>query len=327
MLAPLHSCPAQVEQVGWKGWGLRWLESNGFPVPPTWLLAASAFDEAIVRTGVAREVAEIGWSLRGVWNDWTAAQRVLDGLEKKRAGVARALRRASLPNQLGRQFERLALMPTQWAVRSSAAGEGGKQYPFAGLFLSLLSVLPGAAVWNGVQQVWASTFRREALLYCAQNDLSLPRMAVILHPMAPITPFDRSGRVYSHSPLPSLPGTLVQLTGDTAAVYSCALGRWFRVELPGRSNEKGNVLVTGGQGGLELQPAGEGNVLRHEEARQLAQLVQAVAERWGAPVTVEFVWRVGGEPLLVQAQPTSDEVMHGRFLELGRGAGRDARAG
>ena len=67
-------------------------------------------------------------------------------------------------------------------------------------------------------KVWASNYSREALLYCAQVASPVPRMAVVLQPMEPLTARDRSGVAFSHSPAPSMPGVLIQASFGSGQV-------------------------------------------------------------------------------------------------------------
>jgi cell wall assembly regulator SMI1 len=296
--------------MGAKARGLYWLAANGFPIPPTWVLSVSAFDLILSRTGLDRDVAEMRWNLAGLWNDWGAVQRVVAALEPQRVRVARVMRQVPLPDILGQELERVALMERLWAVRASPAlsdgdgmFEGGQSLTHE--LLSLLSVPSGVDLWDAVRQVWASTFRREVLLRCAQQEVSLPGMAVVLHPTRPILPEDRSGEAFSVPPQPGLAGPVVQavfgaLQDVRGHIYGGACGRW--VPLPRYSDPPRRALVSAGsEGGLALRPLpGEGLPLDGEEARRLADLVQAVARKWGGPVQISFFWPTGGELAVTQ---------------------------
>jgi len=295
-----------VEMVGGKGRGLYWLAANGFPVPPTWVLSTVAFDTVMQRAGLAEAVAEVGRSFTDLANDWAKAQQALEALEPRRAEVAEALRRSTMPDRVGAALSDLPLAPAQWAVRSSATVEDDPHHTFAGQFLSLLSVPQGFALWNAIRRVWASTFGREALLYCAQNRVPLPQMAVALQPMVPITAQDRSGVAFSHSPVETLPGVLIQAAFGTGQVVVEGYGgdiysvHGERVQV--QPMPAAEIRVTGPEGDTMPQPPPPGFALTEEEARELADLVLDVAERWDGAANVEFVWRAGERPMLVQVR-------------------------
>jgi phosphoenolpyruvate synthase/pyruvate phosphate dikinase len=295
-----------VEMVGGKGRGLYWLAANGFPVPPTWVLSTTAFDMVVQRVRLAEAIAEVEQSLASLAADWAKAQQALEALEPRRAEVAEALRRSTMPDRVGAALSDLPLAPVQWAVRSSATVEDNPRHTFAGQFLSLLSVPQGLALWNAIRSVWASTFGRAALLYCAQNRAPLPQMAVALQPMAPITAQDRSGVAFSHSPVETLPGVLIQIAFGTGQVVVGGYGGDLYSVQGGQVQVQpmpvAEIRVTGPQGDTVVQPSPPGLALTEEEARELADLVLDVAERWDGAVNVEFVWRVNEGPTLVQVR-------------------------
>jgi len=302
----LHWPIPPVEIVGGKGHGLYWLAANDFPVPPTWVLSTAAFDMVVQRTRLTEALAEVGQALAGLADDWAMAQQALEVLEPRRAEVAEALRLATMPDRVGASLSDLPLAPAQWAVRSSATVEDNPQYSFAGQFLSLLSVPKGVALWDAIRRVWASNFGRGALLYCAQNKAPLPQMAVILQPMAPITVRDRSGVAFSHSPVETWPGVLIQAALGTGQVVVGGYGgdiysvQGEQVQV--QPMPPAEIRITGPEGYTIPQPPPAGLALTEAEARELARLVLAVAERWNGPVNVEFVWRVDEQPTLVQVR-------------------------
>jgi len=296
-----------LEAVGGKGHSLYWLAIHGFPVPPTWVLSTAAFELALQRAGLREPIAEIERTILSLENDWAASQEALEALEPLRQQVAAALQRVALPDQVGRALEKLVLMPTQWAVRSSATAEDSLRHSFAGQFLSLLSVPSGITLWEAVRQVWASTFGQKALTYCAQNRIPLPKMAVILQPMSPITAQDRSGVIFSHSPVPTLPGVLIQVAFGTGEVvvggYGGDLYSVQGDEVRVQPMPTTHIQVTGSGGYTMRATTPPGPALTEAEARQLATLALRVSERWGGPVNIEFVWRADQDPILVQVRP------------------------
>ncbi len=303
-----------VLDVGGKGRGLYWLAAHDFPAPPTWVLSTGLFDIAIEELALESLIANIWVTMREIdHTDWAAVQRILDVLEPQRLKIIDALAQIS---NFGRASLSMSALPqdvTHWAVRSSATVEDNPRFSFAGQFLSLLYVPKGAAMWDAIRRVWTSTFSREVLAYCAQNATPLPRMAVVLQPMASVKAEDRSGVAFSHSPVPSLPGVLIQASyGTGQVVVSGRGGDLFSVEgeyVRPRRMPPDQIMVTGPDGGVVAQTPPSKRALSDAEAVELARLVSAISEQWGGPVNVEFIWRAGQYPLIVQARSATDRFM------------------
>jgi pyruvate,water dikinase len=264
----------------------------------------------VEQAGLVDAIAEIERAIHNVGGDWGQAQQALDALEPQRSKVFEGLRQASIPGLLVQAMEPLVFRRTQWAVRSSATVEDNSLYSFAGQFRSWLSVPAGGVMWGAVRQVWASTFGVEPLTYCAQKATPLPRMAVILQPMEPITARDRSGVAFSHSPVPAFPGVLIQATFGTGQVVVDGYGgdlygvQQGRVQIQPMPPEQ--IQVSKAEGFTAPWSSPSGLALAENEARELAALVLEVADKWGGPVNIEFVWRVGASPQFVQVRSMTD---------------------
>ncbi len=294
-----------VEAVGGKGQGLYWLMAHNFPVPPTWVLSTAAFEQAVKRAKLAEPIAKIERTIAAMPDDWAEMQRTMDDLEPQRTAVEKALEQVEMTDRIGAALTDLPLSVEQWAVRSSATVEDNPQYSFAGQFRSCLSV-SRKGLWSAIRRVWASNYGREALLYCAQNRAPMPRMAVLLQPMEPLTAQDRSGVAISHSPVPTLPGVLIQASfGAGHVVVEGRGGDLFSVQgekVQIQPLPPDQILVTAPEGDVMPVPSPPGLSLSEDEARELADLVLAVADKWGRPVNVEFVWRANKPPTLVQVR-------------------------
>ncbi len=118
----LSLADAPVDRVGGKAAALRRLLDRGLPVPPSWVIPVDGL-------GAVLEANH----LHGGEDD--IAQRILS---------------ATIPFPLHAPAPMLA-------VRSSAAGEDGRQHSFAGQFATVLGVTP-AGLPDAVRRVWASAF-------------------------------------------------------------------------------------------------------------------------------------------------------------------------
>ena len=290
------------EELGEVGEGLYWLAVNDFPIATTWVLGTSAFDLILSRVGADRDVAEMRWSLAGLWNDMAAVKRVMASLEDQRVDVSRALRGAEMPDVLGQALELVALMDTLWMVRASLSFDDRVA---AIPEFSLSAVRGGAGLWDGIRQVWASAFRQEVLSHCALSDIPLPNVAVVLHPIGAVTAQDRSGVVFSEAPWPSVSGPAIRVVygarqDGKGHVYGTACGQW--VQLKRESSPPEWVMVTGENGGMGLWQYPGGEPLVNDDAQQLAQLAAEVAAKWEGPVALDFFWPAGSEPVLLRVQ-------------------------
>jgi hypothetical protein len=288
-----------VSVVGEKARGLYWLANNGFPTPPTWVLTTELFSLALRWAGVQDAVEELRVALQKAGR----SKGELQFRESERRRMVEALSR--LP-PFGRAAVALIALPgvaEYWAVRASPTRHLLPSWTERSSFRSLFSV-PADALWSSVRQVWASTLSRKALSLCAAEGLSCPLMAVVLQPMSPITFRDRSGILFSPSPDPSLPGILVQsnfglgqggMQNQKGDIYSI---EGNRVRL--RSFPSDRILVSGPRGSLKHTLPPRGVTLTEREALSLARMAEEVMFRRGRPIALEFVWRVGKEPLFVQ---------------------------
>lgn len=295
--------------VGGKGRGLYWLAHEKFPAPPTWVFSTVAFDLIVKKAGLAEPLACIEQATTNLPDDWAEGLRALNAVEPERATVVKALEQAEMITVIATELTELPLSPGQWAVRSSATVEDSPEHSFAGQFRSILSV-PRKDLWAAMCKVWASNYGREALQYCAQVRSPLPRMAVVLQPMEPLTAADRSGVAFSHSPAPSLPGVLIQASFGSGQVVVGGRGG----DLYGVQGKKVQVQpmppdyirVTGPDGDTVPQAPPPGLPLSEGEAQELAALVSSVSKKWGRPVNIEFVWRDGKKPSLVQVRSVAE---------------------
>lgn len=311
---PLHLAATRfippVHRVGGKAYGLYWLAAHGFETPMTWTLTVDAFDYALQRAKLTTLALDIWRELSQVRESWSDIQAMLERLEPKRAEMVAQLRKLEMDPRLTTLLHELP-RHFYWAVRSSANVEDNAAYTFAGQFSSHLYVPTGQMLWEAIRDVWASLFAKEALAYCAQRHTPLPKMAVILQPTGPITAEHRSGVVFSHSPIPTFRGTLIQATFGMGYTVVEGLGGDLYVVSDGQVTvhpmRPPRIRITGPLGFTEEAPPPEGLALSEEEALRLARDVTSIAEQWGRPVDVEFTWRKGEKPLYVQVRSTTEQ--------------------
>jgi len=291
--------------VGGKALGLCWLQSCGFNVPPTWVLTTQVFEAMVQAAGLAEHIAVLEQATAGR-PDWATTELALRQMVGVHRELAEALRAAPLPEVVHLALQSLPQNESQWAVRSSATVEDAEVHSFAGQFKSFLSVPRGPQLVEAIREVWISTFDKTVLHYRAQHGTPMPRMAVVLQPMKPITVEDRAGVAFSESTISGLFGVLLQATfGAGLTVVSGGGGELKCVRESGvttRPVSTPYAMVTATEGGIQTTPLPPGNVLSDLEAFQLAQLVRDVAQRYGRPADIEFVWRKSEDPVIVQVR-------------------------
>jgi pyruvate,water dikinase len=297
-----------VALIGGKALGLCWLQESGYRIPDTWVLSTAAFDAMITSAGLGDHVAELE-QVTAHRPDWRSVEVALQALEDRRRDLIAALRTSPLPEAVRAALGKLARQAPYWAVRSSATVEDGARHSFAGQFQSFLSVPAGDPLIEAVRAVWASTFDKNALHYRAQHGTALPRMAVILQPMLPISERDRTGVAFSQSPLPDHPGVLLQgAFGAGLAVVGAGEGEVKCVDgmqVTTLSRFSTHILVSGRAGGMRPVPKRLGQVLNDAEAVYLAGQVREIAARYGRPADIEFIWPVADPPTFLQVRPIS----------------------
>ncbi len=301
-----------VMRVGGKGVGLYWLAAQGFPTPQTWSLETSFFDQALRETGRVPALEKLQQALQKLQGAaWAEMQQGMMTIEDTRQKIVDALGTMEIFNAVAAALVDLPLEHEFWAVRSSATAEDHPQHSFAGQFLTLLSV-PRTRLWDSVRQVWASTFNKSALMYCLQKRVLLPQMGVLLQPIAPVTARDRSGVAFSHSPVPTIPGVLIQVAfglGETVVqgyggdLYGIE-GEQVRVQ----AMPVEQITISNENGGTRRVSAPREACFTEQEARYLAVLIKDIAARWKSVVDVEFIWRANDNaPQFVQVRSTMSQ--------------------
>jgi phosphoenolpyruvate synthase/pyruvate phosphate dikinase len=300
------------ELMGGKALGLYWLQSHGFATPQTWVLSTQAFDAMVQAAGVADQIAVLAEATADK-PDWLITERRLRALSDVRHQLAEALQTTPLPDPVRAALQALPQNETLWAVRSSATVEDMHSHSFAGQFSSCLSVPSGQSLAEAIRTVWASAFDKTVLHYRAQHGTAMPRMAVVLQPMEPITADDRAGVIFSQSTIPELRGVLIQATfgagttvvGRGGGEIKCVNG----AQVTPCFWTPEHIMVTAASGGMQSAPPRFDAVLADKEAVQLARQVQEIADQYGRPVDVEFVWRKGREPVFVQVRALTGREM------------------
>jgi pyruvate,water dikinase len=185
---------------------------------------------------------------------------------------------AALRDGEGRAIEdaiaQLVVPGRSYAVRSSGDVEDGAEVSFAGQFLTRLQVEGPEAVVEATREVAASALSDRLRAYAARAgiDPATMRIAVLIQEMIhPVV----SGVAFSRNPV----------TGFDETVIEAVAGIGERLVGEGTTPSRWVVRW----GGLSTRPETD-PPLADDVVLGLAGETQVIAERFGAPVDVEWVW-------------------------------------
>ena len=302
--------------AGGKGCNLARLAANGFRVPPTLVVAASAYRRFVDANGLEERILlELN---RKAFEDmrweeiWDAALRI-------RSLFLRATWPPDLREALAKELRPgMANLPA--VIRSSATSEDSAGASFAGLHESYVNILGLEAVLEHVRKVWASLWSDAALLYRQELGLSPARsdMAVLIQELVPGA---CSGVAFSVNPMDSRQTVVEAVPGLNQGLVDGQIqpARWIL------DRHSGEVLAfTPADGREAVLPEGQGTAVRAVPARddgggcleseELAHLFAAVREIedcFGGPQDVEWTLNNDGFTFL-QARPITATADGGR---------------
>lgn len=175
---------AESDELGGKAANLGELVRAGLPVPPGFVLPASAYLDAMGRAGARDKLAELH-------REAVACPDVPADLQALSSRAEAMVRQAGIPADL-REAVRAAyaVLPANdgWdavvAVRSSAVGEDSADTSFAGMNVTFTNVRGIDTVLARIVDCWASVFEPCVVAYRAAQGSSIePAIAVVIQVM------------------------------------------------------------------------------------------------------------------------------------------------
>ncbi|SDD38976.1 phosphoenolpyruvate synthase [Rhodococcus tukisamuensis] len=283
--------------VGGKAANLGELTRAHFPVPPGFVVSASAYLEALDAAGIRESVRAA--SAAGQNSESTSA--LVRGL-----GIPDLLR-----DEVAAAY-RLLGESVPVAVRSSAPAEDGLDMSFAGIHESYTNVTGTDAVLDAVRNCWVSLWSDRAIAYRSVHGIDdEPSIAVIVQAMVPA---DRSGVAFTADP---------RTADRDQIVIEAALGQGevvvggqvepdlYVVAKEGlqltevRLGSQGFEITAGTDGDTRVNlPADDSHerVLDDNQVWQVASLAAAAENHYGRPQDIEYAF-VKGHLWIVQARP------------------------
>lgn len=275
--------------AGGKGANLHRLIERGYPVPPGFVIATSAFSQFVRANNLD---ARIRLALRAIMKDRS------ETIAAAAAEIQSMLLRGTLPESVGTEIEgSMAALPRGlWAVRSSAAVEDGHDRSWAGQFDTFLNV-PRADVAARVLNCWASVFNARAISYDTDAYIrgDVPRIAVVVQQMIAA---EVSGVAFSVEPTRwDVEHMLIEAVRGFGDKLVGGAERSLAIEL-----DKASGLIVRR---IALNPE-DAALLSPSRLRALKVVVAGIEEQFGVPVDVE--WSFGPRRLsILQARPITAE--------------------
>jgi pyruvate,water dikinase len=303
-----------VALAGGKGANLGELVHADLPVPPGFVVLASAYRAFVEQAGlqepISQELAALDVRDRAALD--AAAERLQARL---REAPMPAAVRDELVAAYGELSARGGVAAELVAVRSSATMEDSELASFAGMNRSYLNVQGEDELAERVKDVWASLYSPRAIFYRQERGFGgAAEIAVVVQKMVQAT---RAGVAFSIDPASGDEQTLVieaayglgevVVSGEVEPDHYAVAKPDLSIQSV-RLGHKAFLLTRDEQGGnrrLDLPPEqADSRVLTDEEIRRVAELVRRDEAHYQVPQDVEWAME-NGHTYLVQSRPVT----------------------
>lgn len=332
-----------VPLAGGKGANLGEMTRAGLPVPPGFVVTASAFREAM---------APVRSKLRELWRrvDPDDERSLAQATEALREVVRRAPLTEGLRSMILEAYRQLG-EGRAVAVRSSATSEDSATTSFAGMHETFTNVVGEEALLDRLRACWASAYGERVVAYRkAQGLTEEPAIAVVVQAMVDS---ERSGVMFTADPSTGDTGRIIiegafglgeLVVGGQVEPDTYVVSKQGPRVLDVRLGEKTFRLVRDGVGHERREELSDEQahqrVLSDVEVLELARLGQRVERHYGSPQDIEWA-EEGGRLYLVQSRPITTlgqpvpeerpsveaEAKQGKALVKGLGASPGVAAG
>jgi pyruvate,water dikinase len=322
---------SDVRRVGGKGANLGELTAAGLPVPPGFVVSASAYAAFCDGSGLRARIAE---RLAAVDVEDT------DRLDRAATEVRSMIENESLPDWLedviceaymglgeGDSYPAVA-------VRSSATAEDTASASFAGMNETVLNVRGTIFLLDAVRECWSSLFGARTIYYRAQKGFAQAEMdiAVVIQRQIEST---RAGVMFTIDPATGAKDRLVIEgafgLGESVVSGSVSPDRYvvgkdnLAIEKREVHHKEIEVIAAANAGTLtrELAPSqAEQAVLSDEEVGRIAELGIQIEAHYESPQDTEWAINAAGKVWMLQSRPVTST---GTESEAGpsAGAGRE----
>lgn len=295
-----------VNIAGGKGASLGEMTNAGIPVPPGFVIVATAFEQFLKETDLNVEIDAI---LRTVVH---TEMHTIESASEKIQGLIRAAHMPSdLANTILENFKKLDAEFV--AVRSSATAEDGTEHAWAGQLDTYLNTTRQGLVEN-VQSCWASLFTPRAIFYRFEKGLhgSAISVAVVIQKMVQS---EISGIAFSVHPVTEDHNQLIIEAGyglGEAIVSGQVTPDSYVVKKSPREIIDKNIatqtraLYRAPAGGNEWQdiaePKASAQVLSDNQILELSDLILKIESHYGTSQDIEWAYE-NGKFYITQSRP------------------------
>jgi pyruvate, water dikinase len=314
-----------VQEAGGKGANLGETLRAGLPVPPGFVISASAYLRSMDEAGCREELRRF---------DSGVDQQDPEAFSKASERLQARVRDAGMPLWLRRMLvdaystlaQRSGESEPSVAIRSSATAEDTAGTSFAGMHRTFTNIRGLENVVQAVIDCWQSAFGARVLSYRLSQQLDVePAIAVVVQTMVNA---DRAGVAFSADPATGNRSTVViegafglgevvvsgQVEPDTYLVDKNGL-RIISTHIGVQTHQ----IIRGidGHDLLMTLPAEKAShsVLTDDEVRRVAQLTVDVEAHYGVPQDIEWafedgrLWLVQARPITALLDPTASSAL------------------
>jgi pyruvate,water dikinase len=293
-----------VDVAGGKGASLGRMRNAGMPVPPAFVVTASALTESLQREGVLAE-------LEGLATRFDAGDDAAAAAGRMQTIVLDTTPWDALDAEISSAYLELG-EDAFVAVRSSACAEDGDVASFAGQQETFLNVVGSDAVKGKIVECWASFFSERALFYrLNKGSLADLGMAVVVQRQLAS---DKSGVMFTTDPIRQRNDQMVieaayglgeALVSGLITPDNYVTRRDGRVKRS-RVARQDQMIVRSSRGGtvtVDLdEEAAVARVLDDSEIARLAEIGLRLEAAFGSPQDIEWAFE-GEELFILQSRP------------------------
>lgn len=291
--------------AGGKGASLGEMTRVGIPVPPGFVILATAFEQFIKETDLVQEIDTIIDSVN---------HKEIHTVEVASEKIKNLILSREIPEYIKNEIQNLfkELNTTYVAVRSSATAEDGRDHAWAGQLDSYLNTTE-ADLLEKVKHCWTSLFTPRAIFYRFEKGLHTTKISVAVV-VQKMVDSETSGIAFSVHPVTEDRNQLIIEAGfglGEAIVSGQITPDSYVVEKNPRrildinvyEQEKGLYRKeNGGNGWKDLGEKGKTQVLSKEQILELSNIILDIENHYGFPCDIEWAYEAG-KFYIIQSRP------------------------
>ena len=299
--------------VGGKGANLGEMTNAGIPVPPGFVVTASAYFNFLKQTGVTDKIRQL---LRPL--DVNDSKQLQQTAAKVREVILKATMPPELVTEIKAAYAKLG--GGLVAVRSSATAEDLPEASFAGQQSTYLNIGDEKGVIAAVHSCWASLFEARAVFYREKQGFDHFKVGIAV-PVQRMVQSEASGVMFTVEPVTSVTNEIVIeaiyglgeaivsgeenpdlyiVDKESLSIISKKMSRQDRQLIinPDRSGEKTNIWVEVSASTRSLQKISD------QDITALAGVGKQIEKHYGVPQDIEWA-KEGKEIFIVQTRPVT----------------------